>query len=179
MCIFLLTAFSVPIGARQDNNAAQIAAVPKGTAPVDIIATASAVSRGPWSGYAWSFYLLILKVQKVVSGHETAQYLRADFPHISIYTDSEESKKYRELVRSLRDPQKTWKIHLRPPLLDLHSPECWTVPPPPTPGDLLSAGNPVMLAVGGASGYPEINAVPCYVFDQRDIQEVVEPANEK
>ena len=137
------------------------------------------MSRGPWEGVGWSLYLLILKVQKVVNGQESAQYVRADFQDISVYTDSEEAKQYRQLVRSLRDPQRTWKIHLRPPVKNLYGPDCWRVPPPPTPGDLLSAGNPVMLAVEEMSAYPQINSVPCYVFDQRDIQEVSEPAKEK
>jgi|SRR5579871_1963467 len=176
---FLVSAFSIPVRATQKNDAPQTAAVIKATAPVDIVATTMAMSRGPWEGYGWSFYLLILEVQKVVSGQELSQYVRADFQNISVYTNSEEAEQYRHLVRALRDPQRTWRIRLRPPVQNGYGPECWKVPPPPTPGDLLSAGNPVMLAVEGVSAYPQINSLPCYVFDQRSIPEPSEPTKGK
>ncbi len=38
---------------------------------------------------------------------------------------------------------------------------------------------PIILPVGGASGYPDINTVPCYVLDQKDIHEVVSPTKAK
>jgi len=174
VAVFLPATSRPPIRANQDTDAAQKAAVPKGSEPVDIIATVVAMSRGPWENVGWSFYLLLFRVDKVVSGKETAHYVRADFPSISVYTNTEEARVYRQLVRSLREP-KTWKIHLRAPR---GSPECYTVSPP-IPGDIASGANPVMLPVAGASAYPGINTVPCYVFDQREIQEVTSPENPK
>ena len=169
--VLILGSFQTPIRAYQDTGDTQKAAVPKGSEPVDIAATVVAMSRGPWSGVGYSFYLLILRIDKVITGQEPARYVRADFPLVFVEANSEGARVYSQLVHSLREP-KSWKIHLRPPR---GSPECWTVPPPPTPGDMLSGANPVMLPVAGASGYPGINTVPCYVFNQTEIQEITAP----
>jgi hypothetical protein len=172
--MILVAMLQVPIRANQGANVPEKAPVPKSKEPIDIDAAVVAMSRDPWQNYGWSLYLLLFRVDKVVGGKETAQYVRGDFPDISVYTDSEEARVYRQLIHSLREP-KTWKIHLRPPR---GSPECYTVSPP-IPGDIASGANPVMLPVGGASGYPDINTVPCYVFDQRDIQEITSPEKPK
>ena len=84
--VFILGAFQTPIQARQDAGTAQRAAVPKGVEPIEIIATVVAMSRGPCANVGWSFYLLLFRVDKVVGGNEIAQYVRADFPSISVHT---------------------------------------------------------------------------------------------
>lgn len=148
------------------------AAVPKGKETVDALVTVVAMSRDPWDGLAVGdpFEILLLKVDKL-DETKIGAYVRADLFEIAQRTDSEESRIFRQLLSSLRQTR-TWKIHLKSPSLPG---QCWRIPPPPIPGDLLSSRNPVIVPVGGASGYPDVNSVPCYLVDQRDIQEVLLP----
>jgi hypothetical protein len=148
------------------------APVPKGKETVDALVTVVAMSRDPWDGPGVGdpFEILLLKVDKL-DETKIGPYVRADLFEIAQRTDSEESRIYRQLLSLLRDTR-TWKIHLKPPSLSVH---CWRIPPPPIPGDLMSSRNPVIVPVGGASGYPDVNSIPCYLVDQRDIQEVPSP----
>ena len=156
-----------PSFATQIPEANKKAPVPKGKEPVDIIATVVAMTRQPWENVGYSFHVVLLRVERVLGQEKLREYVRADFEDISTFIDSDDARMYHDLEQSLRKPR-TWKIHLRPAR---GSPECWTLPPPPIPGDIASGENPVLLPVGGASGYPDINSVPCYVFDYRDIEE--------
>jgi hypothetical protein len=173
--MFLAAAFQSPIRANQDASTDQRAPVLKGKEPVEITGTVVAMSREPWMFPYFSFHILLLRVEKVLSRGKTERYVRAEFPSNYVYTDSKEAKGFRLLASSLHE-RKTWKILLIPP----HGRwECLRLPPPPTPGDLMSAYNPVILPVGGASGYPDINTVPCYVFEEKDIQEIGSPEKAK
>ena len=140
--------------------------VPKGKEPADILATVVAMTRESWENVGYSFHVVLLKVDRVLGQEKIGEYVRADFQDISIFIDSDDARIFHDLEHSLRKPS-TWKIHLRP---SRGSPECWTLPSPPVPGDIATGGNPVLLPVGGASGYPDINTLPCYVFDYRDIK---------
>lgn len=171
--LFASTSLVVPLRssthATQDAGERERAPVPRGKEPNDVVATVVAMSRDPWENVGYPFEILLFRVDKVLGEAKIERYVRADFERISVFTDSEESRVYRQLLSSLREP-KTWKIHLRPPR---GSADCWTIPPPPIPGDLMSSGNPVIVSVGGASGYPDVNKIPCYIIDQRNIEEVV------
>jgi hypothetical protein len=176
ICVILDAALQLPIRASQGSSTSENAPVPKGKEAVDVVATIVAMSQNPWQNTGYPFEILLLRVDKVPGDARIGPYARADFPRISDFTDSKETRVYRELLSSLRE-RKTWKILLRAtngPVLC-----AWRIPPPPIPGDFTTAGNPVIIAIGGASGYPDINAVPCYVFDQRDIEEVVSPDKPK
>jgi hypothetical protein len=170
----VLAAVQTPVHPAQDADASSRVPVPRGTEPVDVIVTAVAMSKEPWLNTTdYSYEILLLRVDKVLGAAKVARYVRADFNEISVYTNSEESRVYRQLLSSLREPR-IWKIHLKPPSLPVH---CWTIPPPPIPGDLMSSRSPLIVPVGDASGYPGINTVPCYLVDQRDIQEIKSPDN--
>ena len=174
--IFLAIPFQSPIRASQGSSTSENAPVPKGKEAVDVVATIVAMSQNPWQNTGYPFEILLLRVDKVLGDTRIGPYARADFPRISDFTDNKETRVYRELLNSFRG-RKTWKIHLRAtngPVLC-----AWRIPPPPIPGDFTTAGNPVMITIGGASGYPDINTVPCYVLDQEDIQETVSPDKAK
>src|ERR1700752_1214679 len=108
-------------------------------------------------GTRWSVHILLIRVDGVLDGKTTERYVRADFLNHSVYDNSEESIAYDKLVTALHE-KGTWKIQLTPPR---GIPECWKIPPPPVQGDYLTYGNPVIQPVGGATGYPDINTVPC------------------
>ena len=165
---FLVATFQGPIRAKQGSSSDERTPVLKGTEIVEITGNVVAMSQDTWAFPYYSSYILLLRVDKVLSGKERGHFVRAEFEDHSIYTDSKEAQAYRRIESSLRE-EKTWKIRLRPPR---GFPECLKIPPPPTSGDLTTAGNPVFLPVGGASGYPDINTVPCYVIDLNDIQEL-------
>jgi len=170
ICVGLDAVLQLPIRASQGSSTAENAPVPKGKEAVDVVATVVAMSRDPWENTGYPFEILLLRVDKVLGDKKIGPYARADFPRISNFTDSKEARVYYELLSSLRE-RKSWKIHLRAtngPVLC-----AWRIPPPPIPDDLTTAANPVIIAIGGASGYPDINTVPCYVFDQRDIEAAV------
>lgn len=166
-------AFPSSIQTNQDRTATAKSLVAKGKEPIDILATVVAMSREQWDGpgVGQAFEILLLRVEKVTGESNVPAYVRVDFDDLSSLENSTETKAYLQLLRSLREP-KLWKIHLRPPR---GTGDCWAVPPPPIPGDLMSSRNPVIVPVGGASGYPDVNTAPCYIADQRDIQEVASP----
>jgi hypothetical protein len=162
------------IYASQDDHAGQEAAVPKGKEPVDAIVTVVSMSRERWDGLGvgHAFEILLLRVEKVLGESKVPPYVRVDFENLSVLANSKETRAYLQLLSSLREP-KLWKIHLRPPR---GTGDCWAIPPPPIPGDLMSSRNPVMVPVGGASGYPDINGATCYIANQDDLREVVSPS---
>ncbi len=58
--------------------------------------------------------------------------------------------------------------------------ECrWKIPPPPKPGEEVGIIAPTMIPIGEARGYPDINTLPCYAFELKDIEEEVSPKNSK
>jgi hypothetical protein len=115
-------------------------------------------------------YILLLKIKKVQRGGTPARYVRADFASHQVYTDP----KYEQMHTLLLQKGKTWKIHLRPS--DWISECAWSIPAPPKPGELFMPGIPIMLPVGGAKRYPDINTLPCYAFELKDIEGVVLPS---
>jgi hypothetical protein len=168
--VILVFALQLPLRATQSTGADENASVTKGKEPVDVIVTVVAMSRDPWQNVGYPFEILLLRVDRVLGETKVGPYIRADFPRISDFSDSKENRVYRQLLSSLRE-RRTWKIHLRVtngPVLC-----AWRIPPPPIPSDFASSANPVIIAVGGATGYPDLNTVPCYVFDQREIGEIV------
>lgn len=140
----------------------------KAKEPVVIIGTVVAMTRWPWQGAGWSIHILLLRFEHVLDGEKTESYVRADFLKHSIYDNSKESLTYGTLVTAFRK-KGTWKIHLHPPR---GAPECWKIPSPPTPGDYMTYGNPDIQPIGGATGYPNINTLPCFVFTPEDVQEI-------
>lgn len=172
--IWLVDAFPRPTCASQGTTAEAKAPASHMQEPIEIIGTVVAMSRNPWTGMYYSFDILLVRVNKLFSGEEPAGYVRVDFPNRSIYTNTEEFRVYQKLESSLRD-RKTWKMRVHPdPRGSLAC--AWKIPPPPRPDDLMMRWVPVILPVGGASGYPDINSVPCYVLDENDIQEIASPA---
>ena len=138
--------------------------------PIDFIGTVVAMSRNPWENMGYSTHVLLVRIDDLITGEESARYVRVDFPERDIYTDTEEYRVRQKLEDSLREP-KTWKMSVHPD--PRGSMGCaWRIPPAPRPDDLMMRWVPVILPVGGALGYPDINTVPCYVLDQNDITEV-------
>jgi len=175
LTVFLALTFQNPIRANQTANTDANAPVLKGEEPVAIIGTVVAMTRDLWMGAGWSVHILLIRVDSVPDGKKTDRYVRADFLNHSVYDNSEESIAYDKLVTAFHE-KGTWKIQLSPPR---GIPECWKIPPPPTPGDYLTYGNPVIQPVGGAMGYPNINTVPCYSFTPKDVQDIRSPEKAK
>jgi hypothetical protein len=167
LLLFLVTLHK-PLHANQTGSTDENAPVLKGKEPVQIIGTVVAMTREPWMGLHWSIHILLVQVDNVLDGEKTEPYVRADFLNHSIYDNSEESLAYDRFVKAFHEKGR-WKIQLRPP----HGiPECWRVPPPPKPEDLMTHGNPDIRAVAGATGYPNVNSVPCYAATPTDVQEI-------
>lgn len=173
LCVgmFFLDPFDEPLRANQTASADENVTVLKGKEPVLITGTVVAMTRAPWMGLHWSVHILLIRVDSSPDGEKPERYVRADFLQHSIYDDSEESRAYDKLVRAFHE-KGTWKIQLHPPR---SIPECWKVPPPPKSGDLITYGNPDIRPVGGATGYPNVNAVPCYAVTPADVQEIRSP----
>jgi hypothetical protein len=156
----------------QNANAEISPPILKGKNPVVILGSVVAVSRDTFGeAGGFSVDLMQLKVEKVLSGKNPGHYVRADFNHSSsVKIDPEKARIQRELLVPLRQG-KTMKIHLRPPI---EGAECkWTIPPPPKPREEVGFMTPVMLPVGNAKGYPDINGLPCYAFELQGIEEIV------
>jgi hypothetical protein len=166
-----------PQGGMQGNDNAPAEKSPpilKGKDPAVILGNVVAVSQdtlGEAGGF--SIDLMQLKVEKVINGQNPGQYVRADFNHhSSVKIDPEKARIQRELLVALRQG-KIMKIHLRPPI---EGAECrWTIPLPPKPGEAVGFMTPVMLPVGNAKGYPDINKLLCYAFELQDIEEIALP----
>jgi hypothetical protein len=173
--VFLAPAFQNPIRANQSASTDATGPVLKGAEPVGIIGNVVAMTRDLWMGAGWSVHILLIRVDSVLDGKKTERYVRADFLNHSVYDNSEESIAYDKFVTAFHD-KGTWRIQLHPPR---GAPECWKVPPPPIQGDLMSRGNPDIQPVGGATGYPSINTVPCYSFTTKDVQQVRSPETTK
>jgi len=177
-CLILTTQTSGASRSIQNANADRWAPIMKGIKPAEIVATVVAMSRDRMEEIPYySADILLLKVDKVFDGKAPGPYVRADFLTGSNYTRTDQVGSFSRLEHSLR-MAKTWKIRLRPPT---GSAECaWKLPPPARPEEELTLVRPpVILPIGGALKYPEINTLPCYVFDQKDIQEVVPPEKGK
>ena len=170
LLLFFVT-LDKPLHANQTGSTDENGPVLKGKEPVQIIGTVVAVTREPWMGSHWSIHILLIRVDNVLDGKKTEPYVRADFLNHSIYDNSKESLAYDKLVKAFHEKGR-WKIQLRPPR---GIPECWRVPPPPKPGDLMTYGNPDIGAVAGATGYPNVNSVPCYAATPADVQEIGSP----
>src|SRR5579871_5040200 len=158
--VSLAFAYQNPIRANQSSSSDATVPVLKGADPVAIIGTVVAMTHEPWWGAGRKLHILLIRVDRVLDGKKTENFVRADFIEHSIYDDSPESLAYEKLVSAFHE-KGTWKIHLHPPA---YVNECFRIPPPPVPGDLLTYGNPVIQPVGGATGNPNIDAVPCYGF---------------
>lgn len=143
--------------------------ISKGKEPAEVLAIVSAMTQEPYYGK----HILILEVLKVLGGKGPGNYVRADFPYRAITLDSEEAIAYQRLAKALR-LQRVWRIHLRPPR-GLDSSGCaWRVPPPLKPGEIAAfEPPPTLIPVAHASGYPDINTLPCYVFEQKDVEEAM------
>jgi hypothetical protein len=174
LTVFLIAAFQNPIRAKQPNTE-QNAHVFKGAEPVGIIGTVVAMTRETWWSAGGEIHILLIRVDRVLDKKKTENYVRADFAKHSIYSDSPESLAYEKLATAFHEKRK-WKIQLHPPT---DSPECYKIPPPPIDGDYLTYGNPVIQPVGGATGYPNINVVPCYGFFPADVRENQSPEQAK
>ena len=172
--ILLVDAFPRTTCAGQGTTAVETVPVSHMQEPIEIIATVVAMNRYPWETGYNPLNILLVRVDKLLGGEELSRYVRVDFPSRSIYTNTEEYRVYQKLESSLRE-RKTWKMRVHPD--PRGSMACaWKIPPPPKPNDLMMRWVPVILPVGGASGYPDINSVPCYVLEESDIQEVASPA---
>ncbi|MGH9681281.1 MAG: hypothetical protein ACRD4Y_15145 [Candidatus Acidiferrales bacterium] len=167
--VCLLASSSLSVGAQQ----ARKGQVYRATKPVTVIGNVVAMTREAWMGLDWSLNILLIRVDSIADGKSVPHYVRADFPDHSTYDNSEEANSYRKLVIALRQGGK-WKFRLRPPD---GAPECWTVPAPPKTGDYSSYGNPEIESVGGARGYPDLNAVRCYALGIADVEEVERKKN--
>lgn len=171
--MLMVTTLQPSTYASQGGHTGQEGAVPKGKDAVDAVVTVVSMSREEWDGLGvgQAFEILLVRVDKVLGESKVPPYVRVDFFDVSALANSKETRAYLQLLSSLREP-KLWKIHLRPPR---GTGDCWSIPPPPIPGDLMSSRNPVMVPVGGASGYPDINGATCYIANQDDLREAVSP----
>lgn len=162
-----------PQGIRASNNADAEKSPPilRGNAAVVVHGTVVAISQDTViEGEASSADLMVLKIENVLSGKDPGHYVRADFNHSSsVKIEPEKARAQRRLLVSLR-AGKTMKVHLRPPVEGV---ECrWPVPAPPKPGEEVGIATPIMLRVGNAKGYPDINKLPCYAFELQDFEEI-------
>ena len=123
-------------------------------------------------GVAGSADVMLLKIEKVLSGKNPGQYVRADFNHHSDRIDPQKAPALRQLLVPLREG-KTMKIRLSPPVSGAAC--SWPIPAPPKSGEEVGIKEPIMLSVGGANGYPDINTLPCFGFDLNDIEQVTSP----
>jgi hypothetical protein len=113
--------------------------------------------------------VMLLKVEKVLSGKSPGKYVRADFNHHSETIAPKTVPMKRQLLILLR-AGKIMKIRLRPPISGA---ECtWTIPAPPQAGEEVGLEHPIMVPVGGTNRYPDINSLPCFGFELNAIQEV-------
>jgi hypothetical protein len=177
-CLILTTETSGATQSVQNAHGDNGTPISRGIEPAEIVATVVAMSRDRMEEIPYySADILLLKVEKTLNGKVSGRYARADFLTGSSYTRTDQVGSFSQLEHSLRTA-KRWKIRLRPPTGPV---ECaWKLPPQARPEEELTIVRPpVMLPVGGASGYPDINTLPCYVFDQKDIQEVVPPEKAK
>jgi hypothetical protein len=162
-----------PDAAGADNSAP----VRKGKDFVMIVAHAVTMSQDAViEGEDGSAYILLLRIDKVLKGKIQDRYVRADFAnHVagsgnpSAKLDPAKTQTYREFMSSMRQG-KPWKIRLRPPTWIS---ECrFTIPKAPSAREEVGFLTPVMVPIGNAKGYPDINALTCYAFEFRDIEKV-------
>jgi hypothetical protein len=171
----LLPCIVYPSNAAQTTRQDETAPVTKGSESVTIVGTVVAMTREAWQGADWSVQIVIMRVDSVLDGKKTGRYIRGDFLNHSVYGNSGESRAYDKLVSTFHD-KGAWRVQLHPPR---GIPECWRVPLPPIPGDLITYGNPDIRPVGGATGYPDVNAVPCYTFTVSDVETIRETEADK
>jgi hypothetical protein len=164
----LLPCIVYPSNAAQTARQDETAPVIKGGESVTIVGTVVAMTREAWQGVHWSVQIVIVRVESVLDGKKTERYIRGDFFDHSVYGNSAEARAYDKLVIDFHE-KGIWKLQLHPPQ---GVPECWRVPPPPTPGDLTTSHNPDIRPVAGATGYPDVNAVPCYTFTVSDVEAI-------
>ena len=171
--IFLLTAlvlFCSP-GFAQNSGSTSAQSDPKkpvrkATAPIEIIGTV--IAHDGDEGLAWGYvdgalYLdsLVIRVEKKLKGQIIENYVRADF-----LGDGSTN-----LPESLFQGTQ-WKLKLEP-VAPNHYRTCnQTIPPPPPSGSLEMAFGPRMIAVGGASSFPDPNELVCYVIKRENIEEI-------
>jgi hypothetical protein len=173
--MLLIITFNKPLRAYQTASTDGNVPILKAKEPVEIIGTVIAMTRDPWMGADWSLHILLLRVDRVLDGKRTERYVRTDFLNRSVYDNSEESLAYSKLVSAFHE-KRTWKFQLHPP----HGISgCWKIPPPPTPGDYITSRNPDIQPIGGATGYPNINTLPCYAFYPVDVQEIRSPESDQ
>jgi hypothetical protein len=171
LAIFLVAVMQVRIQARQGTPVTDQGSISRGKEPAEVLATVSAMTQEPY----YRAHILVIEVLKVLSGKNPGQYLRADFPNRALTTDSEDAQAYQRLEKALR-LQRIWRIHLRPPRGSDNSECTRRVPAPLRPGELTAFEHTTMVPVAGATGYPDVNALACYVFEQKDIQAAL-PSN--
>ncbi len=157
----------------QQSDPKRQGAILKAREPLEIVGTVVAMTQETVDvaneGYA---HILLLKIESIQTGKDPGRYVRADFANHQIKYDP----KYERLFSSFHEDKK-WKIHLRPPD---GRPECsWPIPTPLRPEELSASPYPVLAPLHGAMGFPDINTLPCYAFEVKDIEEVLLPGNGK
>jgi hypothetical protein len=140
----------------------------RGKEEIEIVGTVVAHDRdgGVAVGFEGGYYdVLVVRIEKILKGNIVGHYVRADFSGWAVYeTDP-------KMPTSFLYEGKPWRIKLHPP--DSRGQECaYTVAPPVRPGDLLSdfRFGAVLVPVGVAKSFPDVNAMHCYTFTLKDLQ---------
>jgi hypothetical protein len=158
-------------GSAQDQDAGKLPPIIRAAYPIEVEAAVEAMSQDdvgePGGG---AVYILLLKTKTSQRSKAPARYVRADFTSHQIYFDP----KFEQMHDFLFGKKKIWKIKLHPVL---GGSECaYPVPAPPKPGEIVGGVHiPIMIPAGDAEAYPDINTLPCYAFELKDIEEVLLP----
>lgn len=166
--VLVLTGFS---GFAQNSAPAPVVRDPKlpvleSKTSIDIIGTV--IAHDDEGGFGFGMvdadaYIdtLIIRIEKVQKGEISWRYVRADFL----------GGGGNDLPKPLFQGTK-WKMMLEPANLRTYL-ECkHTIAPSPRPDSLEMKGGPRLVPVGGATSFPDPNALYCYVMKRENIQEI-------
>jgi hypothetical protein len=140
----------------------------KATVPIEIIGTV--VAHDERGGITFGLvdvdaYLdcLVIRVEKILSGHISGNYVRADFS----------GGGSNNLPKSLFDGGR-WKMKLNPPTSEFFHACDYTIPPIPPVRDLARDFMWVwrLVPIGGANNFPDVNALYCYNLERKNLQEI-------
>jgi hypothetical protein len=139
----------------------------RATAPIEIIGTV--VAHDERGGLTFGLvdvdtYLdcLVIRVEKILSGHISGNYVRADF------TGGGSNNLPKSLFEGGR-----WIMKLNPSTSEFYHSCDWTIRPNPSSGDPARDFMWIwrLVPVGGAKNFPDVNSLYCYNLERKNLQE--------
>jgi hypothetical protein len=157
-CSIALGQDSKPLDAKPDAKNGVL----RGKGRIEIVGTV--VAHDQENGWPLNFeggYIdtLVVRIEKGLKGRLSGHFVRADFLGWSGTND---------LPKSLFMGRQ-WKMTLEPVPAGEHYSCAWTVRPP-GPGELTVGVR--VVPVGGATAFPDVNTLPCYVLKRKNVQEI-------